>query len=141
MCLNPKLLIPEWVFTKGTREGRIFIHYYDVSADGCIVENVFLYNIFLSGRNDKCLGKCFQVVYSTGQYDSISIHSRFLIIVSKLLTTNIKRTIHYSKANVRVITKHKKVGSSFYELYLSCLDTQFTIQYESVGPGEHFHSP
>ena len=84
-----KLLIPEWIFSTKSSECRVCIHCNSNPTNWSIVENVFLNELVLSGRNDEILCKSFQIVEL---YRSVSkhVHSVLVIIIFEGNTTSVK---------------------------------------------------
>ena len=73
-----KLLIPEWISIIRSKECRVCIHCNSNSTNWSIVENVFLKELVLSGRNDESLCKSFQIV---DLYRSITEHVHSFLVV------------------------------------------------------------
>ena len=110
LCLR-ELLVPEWVFSKRTSEGRVCFHCNRDSTNGRIVEKIFLNELVLSRRYDECLCQSLQTIVfnrSVGEH----VHSFFVIIILESNTTRLKRTIHISKTNIGVVANHVKIESS-----------------------------
>ena len=57
-----KLLVLDWTFTVTSSEYRVCIHCNSNQTNWSIVENVFLNELVLSGRNDENLCKSCQIV-------------------------------------------------------------------------------
>ena len=106
-----KLLIPDWVFSRRTSEGKVCVHCNRNSSNGSFVENVFLNELVLPRRYDErlCQNQQFIVFYrSISEY----VHSLFVIIILESNTTSVKWTIHNSKTDNGVVANHVKIGSS-----------------------------
>ena len=105
-----KLLIPEWIFSKRSSEGRVCIHCNSNPTNWSIVENVFMNELVLSGRNDESLGKRFQLI-ELHRSVSKHVHSFLVIIILESNTTSVKWTINNSKTNVGVVANHVEIRS------------------------------
>ena len=103
-----KLLIPEWIFSIRSSECRVCIHCNSNPTNWSVVENVFLNELVLSGRNTENLCKSFQIVEL---YRSVSKHVHSFLVINTLEsnTTSVKSTINNSKTNV---ASHVEIRSS-----------------------------
>ena len=138
-----KLLIPEWVFSEITSEGKVCVHWNRNSTNGSIVENVFLNELVLSRRYDECLCQSLQIIVFYGNI-SEHVHCLFVIIILETNTTSVKRTIQNLKTDIGVVTNHVKTGSnsshsqSNFHIWIDQfrswekVNPQFAIQYETV---------
>ena len=84
-----KLLIPEWVFSKGTSEGRVCAHCNRDSTNGSTVENVFLNELVSPRRYDECLCQSLQIFVFYRRIGEC-VHSLFVIIILERNTTSAK---------------------------------------------------
>ena len=84
-----KLLIPEGVFSTRSSECRVCIRCNSNPTNCSIVENVFLNELVLSGRNDENLCKGFQIVEL---HRSLSKHVHLFLVICILEsnTTSVK---------------------------------------------------
>ena len=105
------MLIPEWIFSIRSSECRVCIHCKSNPSNWSLVENVFLNELVLPGRNDESLCKSFQIVEL---YRSVSkhVHSFLVIIILESNTASVKLTINNSKTNVGVVANHVEIRSS-----------------------------
>ena len=105
-----KLLIPEWIFSKRSSECRACILCNSNPTNWSIVENVFLNELVLSGRNDESLCKNFQIVEF---HRSVSkhVHSFLVIIILESNMTSVQSTINNSKTDVWVVANHVEIRS------------------------------
>ena len=105
-----KVLKSEWIFSTRSIECRVCIHCNINLTNWSIVENYFLNELVLSGRNNENLCKSFQIVEL---YRSVSkhVHSFLVIIILESNTTSVKWTISNSKTNVRVVANHVEIRS------------------------------
>ena len=105
-----KLLIPKWIFSIRSSECRVCIHCNSNPTNCSLIENVFLNELVLSGRNDESLCKSFQIVEL---YRSVSnhVHSFLVIIILESNTTSVKWTINKSKTNIGVFANHVEIRS------------------------------
>ena len=126
-CLSPsvysilsqiKLLIPEWVFSKWTSEGRVCFRWNRESTNGSIVGKVFLNELVLSGRNDERLCKSFHVV-ELPRGVSKHVQSLLVIIILESNTTSIKWSINNCKTDVGIVASHLKLGLALVSRSLS----------------------
>ena len=105
-----QFLIPEWIFSIRSSECRVCIHCNSNPTNWSIVENVFLNELVLSGRNDESLCKSFQLV-ELHRTVSTHVHSFLVIITFESNTTSVKWTINNSKNNVGVVSNHVEIRS------------------------------
>ena len=105
-----ELLIPERIFSIRSSEGRVCIHCNSNPTNWSIVENVFLNELVLSGRNDESLCKSFLIVelhWSVSKH----VHSFFVIIFLESNTASINWKVNNSKTNVGVVANHVEISS------------------------------
>ena len=101
-----KLLILEWISSIRISECN------SNPTNWSIVQNVFLNELVLSGRNGEKLCKSFQLVELEVQRSvSKHVHSFVLIIILKSNTTSVEWTINNSKNNVGVVANYVKTRS------------------------------
>ena len=105
-----KLLIPEWYFTRRSSECRVCIHCNSNPKNWSILENIFLSELVLSGRNDKSLCKSLQTV-ELHRSVSDHVHSFLVIIILESKTTTVQWTINNSKTDVGVDANHVEIRS------------------------------
>ena len=100
-----RLLTPEWIFTLRSSECRISTHCKSNPANWSIVENVFLNELVLSGRNDESVCSSFQKVEIHRSVSKL-VHSFLVIIIFVSNRTTVKCTINKSKTDVIVVANH-----------------------------------
>ena len=105
-----KLFIPEWIFSIRFSQCRVCIHCNSNPTNWSIVENVFLKELVLSGKNDESHCKSFQIVEF---HRSVSkhAHSFLVIIILESNSSSVKWTINNSKTVVGFVANHVEIRS------------------------------
>ena len=105
-----KLLITEGIFSIRSSECRVCIPCKSNPTMRSIVENVFMKELVLSGRNDESLCKSLQIV-DLHRIVSKHVHWFLVIVILESNTTSVESTINNSKTGVGVVANHVEIRS------------------------------
>ena len=105
-----KFLITEWIFSVWSSECRVYSLCKSNPLNSSMVENSFLNELVLFGKNDENLCKSFQLV-DFHKSRRRHVHSFLVIIIRQSNRKSVMWTINNSKTNAGVVANHVKVRS------------------------------